>query len=226
MIWAIDEHHTRMFGDDKWLCVLLLFGGIGAELEGLLKAGVKIRKVLYVDNDPISRRVFGHRLRALHHAYPEQLPELTYPPPPHGATLEHQGHRQTGAGAPHRARGTAPNRPGAIQPVRTRVWVRLDAQDALDNFRTVQMAAQDDPAIRGYYCVNVKGEPLQTFPTLVATPSSYAFRFQAPDQPGPGLVYDRSVREWQEPNADERERIMGMLPWSTRGYNIPEAERA
>ena len=108
---------------------------------------------------------------------------------------------------------------------REQVWDRADAQDVLDNFRTVQLAAQDDPAVPGYYRVNVKGEPLQAFPTLVATPSSYAFRFQAPDKPGPGMVYDRNVREWQEPNADERERIMGMLPGSTRGYNIPESER-
>ena len=39
------------------------------------------------------------------------------------------------------------------------------------------------------------------------------------------MVYDRNVREWQEPNANERERIMGMLPGSTRGFNVSEAER-
>ena len=77
----------------------------------------------------------------------------------------------------------------------------------------------------GYFRINKRGEPMRAFPTLVATPSSYAFRFQGPDQPGPGMVYDRNLREWQEPNANERKRIMGMLPGSTRGFNVCEEER-
>lgn len=39
------------------------------------------------------------------------------------------------------------------------------------------------------------------------------------------MVYDRNAREWQEPNANERERIMGMLPGSTRAFNVCEQER-
>lgn len=105
------------------------------------------------------------------------------------------------------------------------IWDRVDAQHVLDRFRTVQLAQADDPAVPGYYSVNRKGEPMQVFPTLVATKSSYAFRFQAPDKPGPGMVYDRNKREWEEPNADERERIMGLLPESTRAFNVCEQER-
>ena len=339
MIWAGDNSPTKMFGEGVWITVLLLFGGIGAELEALLKAGVQVKRVLYVDNDPVSRTTFGHRLRALHHAYPEQLPQAAY----HATDtalpwdireigqLELQRH--TGADcrdpihlvtvsspcqgfsrANRQARGLEDTRsclileawrilallqrmhrpfgmePGYIfemvdagdhaspparwgfqqmelisggyagsgirldaarlgaaahrirvfwtnlaratdiqerytQFDREQIFDKLDAQHALDPFRAVQLAQQDDPAVAGYFRINTRGEPMRAFPTLVATPSSYAFRFQGPDQPGPGMVYDRNLREWQEPNADERERIMGMLPGSTRGFNVCEEER-
>ncbi|GAQ89453.1 hypothetical protein KFL_005250035 [Klebsormidium nitens] len=271
MIWATDDNHTRMFGDEKWLRVLLLFGGIAAELEALLKAGVNIKQVVYVDNDPgfsranrqargledprsslyleavrvlatIQRlqRPWGHEpgyifemVDASDHASPparwgfQQMELISGGYAGSGIRLDAA---KLGSAA-HRTRVFWTNLARATdiqerytQFDRDQVWDRLDAQDALDNFRAVQLAAQDDPAVPGYYRVNMKGEPLQGFPTLVATPSSYAFRFQA-NQPGPGMVYDRNVRKWQEPNADERERIMGMLPGSTRGYNVPEAER-
>ena len=102
---------------------------------------------------------------------------------------------------------------------------RIEAQDALDPFRQVQLARIDDPTVGGYYSINKAGEPIHALPTLVSMPGSYAFRFQAPDLAGPGMVYDRNLREWQEPNAAERERLMGMAPGSTEGHNTSEAER-
>ena len=39
------------------------------------------------------------------------------------------------------------------------------------------------------------------------------------------MVYDRNQREWQEPNAAERERLMGMEPGSTESQHTTEAER-
>jgi hypothetical protein len=48
------------------------------------------------------------------------------------------------------------------------------------------------------------------FPTLVATEESYAFRQDEEGRPGQGMVYDRQLRGWVEPNNDERERIMGL----------------
>jgi hypothetical protein len=37
---------------DGWVTVLCLFAGIGAELEGLLQAGIRVRKLLLVEIDP------------------------------------------------------------------------------------------------------------------------------------------------------------------------------
>jgi hypothetical protein len=37
---------------DGWVTVLCLFAGIGAELEGLLKAGIRVRKLLVVEIEP------------------------------------------------------------------------------------------------------------------------------------------------------------------------------
>jgi site-specific DNA-cytosine methylase len=61
---------------DGWVTVLCLFAGIGAELEGLLKAGIKVRKLLVVEIDPVARRILEYRVRALHNWYPDQLPAV------------------------------------------------------------------------------------------------------------------------------------------------------
>ena len=344
-LWAGDDGEIQALRDGKWITVLLLFGGIGTELEALLKVGVCVKRVLYVDNDAITRSAFFDRLRALTHAYPEQLPAVAYhrtatalpwdicevgepelqrhlgPPrtgnhddfdPIHLVTVSSpcQGFSR----ANRQARGLEDSRSGLITEAwriisilqrihrhqacepgyifemvdagdhaspaarwgfhqmeliaggaagsgvridaaklgsaahRTRVfWTnmapaayiqerynnvnrdairnKLDASGALDRFRQVQLARVDDPAVPGYYRINIQGEPIKAFPTLVSTPGSYAFRFQAPDQAGPGMVYDRNLREWQEPNAAERERIMGMEPGSTEGDNRTDLVR-
>jgi hypothetical protein len=77
-----------------------------------------------------------------------------------------------------------------------REWVndRKEAEDVIRNGRRVNTAPADDPDIKGYYRMNVEGEPIRVFPTLVATPQSFAFRRQEggpiPGRPGPGMVYD------------------------------------
>jgi hypothetical protein len=89
-----------------------------------------------------------------------------------------------------------------------REWVndRKEAQDVLHNGRRVNTASADDPDIKGYYQMNFEGEPIRVFPTLVATPQSFAFRRQEggpiPGKPGPGMVYDPEMRGWMEPTAD------------------------
>jgi hypothetical protein len=61
---------------DGWVTVLCLFDRIGAELEGLLKAGIKVRKLLVVKIDPVARRILEFKVRALHNRYPDQLPAV------------------------------------------------------------------------------------------------------------------------------------------------------
>jgi site-specific DNA-cytosine methylase len=58
---------------DGWVTVLCLFTGIGAELEGLLKAGIRVCKLLVVEIDPVARCILEFRVRALHRRYPDQL---------------------------------------------------------------------------------------------------------------------------------------------------------
>jgi hypothetical protein len=47
---------------DGWVTVLC----IGAELEGLLQAGIRVRKLLVVEIDPAARRILEFRVRCLH----------------------------------------------------------------------------------------------------------------------------------------------------------------
>jgi site-specific DNA-cytosine methylase len=61
---------------DGWVTVLCLFAGIGAELEGLLQAGIRVRKLLVVELDPVARRILEFRVRCLHRRYPSQLPAI------------------------------------------------------------------------------------------------------------------------------------------------------
>jgi hypothetical protein len=61
---------------DGWVTVLCLFAGISAKLEGLLKAGIRIRKLLVVEIDPVARRILKYRVRVLHRRYPNQLPAV------------------------------------------------------------------------------------------------------------------------------------------------------
>ena len=60
------------------VCVLELFGGIGAVLEGLLRNCVRVCTYLYVDNDTEARQAMAHRLLELHERYPQQLPSTAY----------------------------------------------------------------------------------------------------------------------------------------------------
>jgi site-specific DNA-cytosine methylase len=59
-----------------WVTVLCLLAGIGAKLEGLLQAGIQIRKLLVVEIDPVARRILEYRVRCLHRRYPDQLPAV------------------------------------------------------------------------------------------------------------------------------------------------------
>jgi hypothetical protein len=61
---------------DGWVTVLCLFAGIGAELEGLLQAGIWVRKLLVVEIDLVARRVLEFRVCCLHRRYPDQLPAV------------------------------------------------------------------------------------------------------------------------------------------------------
>jgi hypothetical protein len=110
-----------------------------------------------------------------------------------------------------------------------REWAmdRKEAQDCLDSGWMVNTARFNDPQIEAFFPMNVAGRPIRVFPTLVATEESYAFRRDEEGRPGQGMVYDRQLRGWVEPNNDERERIMGLLAGSiiTPEQQVSRAER-
>jgi hypothetical protein len=51
---------------DGWVTVLCLFAGIGAKMERLLKAGIRVRKLPVVEIEPVARRILKYRVRCLH----------------------------------------------------------------------------------------------------------------------------------------------------------------
>jgi hypothetical protein len=60
----------------------------------------------------------------------------------------------------------------------------------------------------------------RTLPTLVSFAHSYAFKDN-----GPGLVWDSTIQEMVESNADERERAMDFPTGTTQVLGISEQQR-
>jgi len=56
------------------VAVLDLFGGMGAGLEMVLRAGFRVTRYLHVDNAAAAQQVMLHRVATLQAQYPEQLP--------------------------------------------------------------------------------------------------------------------------------------------------------
>ena len=92
----------------------------------------------------------------------------------------------------------------------------LDAQQLLDPGRSVNLcgAVAQPP----YAQVNVAGAPVRVMPTLVAFPQSYAFR-----NGGNGVI--STPRGMDEPNADERERMLGYPCGATAAPGTSETTR-
>jgi hypothetical protein len=67
------------------------------------------------------------------------------------------------------------------------------------NFQVVKVANRSPMAM-----VNRVGQPRMALPTLVSFPTSHAYR-----EGGPRLVWDICLQRLVEPNADEKERVMG-----------------
>ena len=63
-------------------------------------------------------------------------------------------------------------------------------------------------------------------PTVVSYLHSNAYRIKANGAPGENQVYNRLTREWEEPDADEKELLLGYLPGDTAAPGISDEERA
>jgi hypothetical protein len=91
-------------------------------------------------------------------------------------------------------------------------------KDILDPHRAPRKVYHDDQAPLAI--VNRKGEPQRALPTLMSYAKSYAFKDN-----GPGLIWDATLEEMVEPNADERERAMGFQTGTTHVHDISEFQR-
>jgi hypothetical protein len=90
--------------------------------------------------------------------------------------------------------------------------------DILDPHRAPQRVYHDDQVPLAI--VNCKGEPQRALPTLVSFACSYAFKDN-----GPGLVWDFTIQEMVEPNADERERAMDFSTGTTNVHGLSEHQQ-
>ena len=94
----------------------------------------------------------------------------------------------------------------------------LEADSVLDRGRFSSAVSRDDAWPFGE--ANVKGQPRSAFPTLVTYHGSRAFRLGCP-----GAVYDQVAGAWDEPNVEERERILGYVTGATAAATLSEHDR-
>ena len=63
-------------------------------------------------------------------------------------------------------------------------------------------------------------------PTVVSYLRSNAFRPKENGDPGKGEVFNTSSLEWEEPDAEEKEMLLGYAAGDTTASRVTEAERA
>ena len=63
-------------------------------------------------------------------------------------------------------------------------------------------------------------------PTVVSYLRSNAFRPKENGNPGEGEVFNTSSLEWEEPDADEKEMLLGYATGDTSAPGVTETERA
>ncbi|PTQ27347.1 hypothetical protein MARPO_0204s0011, partial [Marchantia polymorpha] len=95
-------------------------------------------------------------------------------------------------------------------------WTNLVPQEIL---RHAYDSVHRDPTLTVDRILDV-GQPQMALPTLVSYPASHAYC-----DGGPGLLWDSTLHQLVEPNADERERAMGFLTGVTAASSVSEASR-
>ena len=63
-------------------------------------------------------------------------------------------------------------------------------------------------------------------PTVVSYLLSNAYRTKANGAPGEGQLYNSTTKEWEEPNAEEKEQLLGYTPTDTATPGVSNEDRA
>jgi hypothetical protein len=95
----------------------------------------------------------------------------------------------------------------------------LRVQDILDPGREARIAWASERA--PWTVCNQPGEPLAALPTLVSRHASHAFCYPR----GKGAIRIAGTNQWDEPNADERERALGLSTGATAAPGVSERQR-
>ena len=77
-----------------------------------------------------------------------------------------------------------------------------------------------------YASVNVQGGTRHCMPTVVSYLHSRAFRVKDSGAPGEGQVFNTINNEWEEPDAEEKELLLGYNAGDTAAPGVSEEDRA
>ncbi|CAI7789204.1 unnamed protein product [Closterium sp. NIES-54] len=213
------ELHLDVGVFHKPIVLLELFAGICTGLAAVLKAGLRVEKYIYVENDEVVNCMAWHHVKKLEDRYPSQL---------HAGVVEKGAEwdaAQNGSRA-HRPRRYWQNViPEAAVLYELSMMERPRArlvQDILEPARIPAPVRYPDHEMQ--YPCNVVGKPRQAWPTLVAHDQAKGFKIEGARE-GPGMVYDSLKGVWEEPTALERELAMGFMAGATASGDVTEQQR-
>ena len=84
----------------------------------------------------------------------------------------------------------------------------------------------DHPARRPFATHNIKGGIRVCMPTVVSYPRFNAYRPQDNGAPGEGELFNTYTNKWEEPNADEKELLLGYSRGDTAALGVTNAKRS
>ena len=73
---------------------------------------------------------------------------------------------------------------------------------------------------------NIHGGRRVCMPTMVAYPRSNAYRPRDNGAPGEGELFNIYTNEWEEPDAEEKELLLGYSRGDTAAPGVTDAERS
>ncbi|CAI7756882.1 unnamed protein product [Closterium sp. NIES-53] len=215
----------RAYQASDWqqpICLLELFGGIGAGLSAVVRSGMAVRRWIYVEKEPVVRRMAEHHAWKLQAEFPELLS---------GKVVQ-----EAMGGTLHDVRDITVAEVASWGMSWQNVVPARNLQEEIDVVKRAPGKKVHDilepgwtpaPLCRkGYhrhYPCNQVGQDRRALPTLVAYAGAVGYEW-AMGKPGPGMVYDHRRGRWEEPPALERELAMGMVN-ATAAPGVSEADR-
>ncbi|CAI7840424.1 unnamed protein product [Closterium sp. NIES-53] len=214
-----------------------LFGGIGAGLAAVVKAGVAVKEWIYVEQDARVRKMAENHTRKLQEEFPELLVGDVIERAMHGTATDVRritrdmvrrwGHVDLLVagwecqGVSRVGKGKGMDDPRGLlllDLLHIMDWIKEGQGEVTYLLEHLDFEGDLREPVRRV------GEERRAWPTLVAFEGAAGLRMEN-GEVGEGMVYDHRKKQWEEPTVLERELAMGYGEDITRAKGVTEQER-